>query len=254
MIHTGLVSITFRKLSLSEIVNLVAKAKLQSIEWGGDIHVPHGNIQKAKEAYQLTTDAGLNVACYGSYYKAGEQASGKDSFKSILDTAIALHAPIIRVWAGSKSSADADTKYRQTVINDSIRIAELAAEANIKISYEYHNNTLTDEPESVRMLIQEAKHPNIYFHWQPNQNRTSKNALLELQTILPHLAAIHVFKWKNSGNELIRQPLEDGITKWRQYLNIANSKNKTIDAMLEFVKDDSPEQFLQDAATLKKCL
>lgn len=254
MIRGGLVSITFRKLPIIDIVNLVFKAGLKSIEWGGDIHVPHGDLKKAHQAYRQTTYAGLNVACYGSYYRVGGKNEKKDCFESILDTAVAMQAPIIRVWAGTRSSKDADTEYRKRIIDDSLRIAELSAEANIKISYEYHNNTLTDEPESVDLLMKEATHPNIYFHWQPNQNRSSEEGLSELKTVLPRLAAIHVFTWQNSDDGLIRLPLKDGINEWKAYFDIANSKNKTIDAMLEFVKDDSPEQFLQDAATLLQCM
>ncbi len=252
MISSGLVSITFRKLSPESIVALVTEAGLQSIEWGGDIHIPHGNIQKAKEVLNMTTDANLKVACYGSYYKVGEKpADKKDSFASILDTAIALQAPIIRVWAGTKPSKNADTEYRRNVIEDSIHIAELAASANIKISYEYHNYTLTDEPESVILLMREANHPNIYFHWQPNQNRNSESAAKELHAVLPRLSAIHVFHWQIHNGELIREPLSNGSKEWLRYLRIANTKNEKIAAMIEFVKNDSEKQFLQDASTLK---
>ena len=52
MIHTGLVSVTFRKLEPAEIVDLVKQAGLQGIEWGGDIHVPHGDIQRAKRKFE----------------------------------------------------------------------------------------------------------------------------------------------------------------------------------------------------------
>jgi 3-dehydroshikimate dehydratase len=48
MLIPGLVSVTFRKLSPQEIIALTAEAQLQVIEWGGDIHVPHGDIQQAE--------------------------------------------------------------------------------------------------------------------------------------------------------------------------------------------------------------
>ncbi|MNI10046.1 hypothetical protein D3C73_631400 [compost metagenome] len=56
LIRTGLVSVTFRRLSVEEIVMMVQKAGLQDIEWGGDIHVPHGNFQRAHEVAKLTHD------------------------------------------------------------------------------------------------------------------------------------------------------------------------------------------------------
>jgi hypothetical protein len=43
----GLVSVTFRKLAPAAIVELAVKAQLRSIEWGGDVHVPHGDVRAA---------------------------------------------------------------------------------------------------------------------------------------------------------------------------------------------------------------
>ena len=62
MISSGLVSVTFRKLSPAEIVDLVRQAGLNCIEWGGDIHVPHGDCVRAREVRQRTLAAGLTVA------------------------------------------------------------------------------------------------------------------------------------------------------------------------------------------------
>ena len=45
MIESGLVSITFRKLTVEKIIELVKEAGLQGIEWGGDVHVPHDNTE-----------------------------------------------------------------------------------------------------------------------------------------------------------------------------------------------------------------
>ncbi|MCU0793379.1 MAG: sugar phosphate isomerase/epimerase [Opitutaceae bacterium] len=106
MIHPGLVSITFRKLSPVEIVGLVRKAGLRGIEWGGDVHAPHGDIGRAREVRALTEDAGLKVAAYGSYYRAGWSEANGLSFKHVLDSAVELGAPTIRVWPGNKGSAE----------------------------------------------------------------------------------------------------------------------------------------------------
>ena len=127
MIHPGLVSITFRKLSPAEIVALVRKAGLRGIEWGGDIHVPHGDIGRAREARALTEEAGLAVAAYGSYYRAGWSETNGLPFKRVLDSAVELGAPTIRVWAGGKGSADVDEAGRWAVIEDLRRVAALAA-------------------------------------------------------------------------------------------------------------------------------
>ena len=146
----GLVSITFRNLSPQEIVDLVVKAGLSSIEWGGDIHVPHGDIAQAKKVRQQTLDAGLSVAAYGSYYRIGVSEGKGLPFASVLESAVALGAPTIRVWAGEKGSAETTAVERAAIVADAIRIAELAQAQNVAISLEYHGGTLTDTRDSVR--------------------------------------------------------------------------------------------------------
>jgi 3-dehydroshikimate dehydratase len=61
MIRTGLLSVTFRQLVVEDIIPLVVQAGLDGIEWGGDIHVPHGEVKRAEVVGRLTRDAGLQV-------------------------------------------------------------------------------------------------------------------------------------------------------------------------------------------------
>src|SRR6185312_13188931 len=100
MISPGLVSITFRALTPAEVIALARQAGLRGIEWGGDIHVPHGNGARAREVKEMTAEAGLTVAAYGSYYRAGQADSSGLTFDAVLETALELGAPLIRVWAG----------------------------------------------------------------------------------------------------------------------------------------------------------
>ena len=111
MIRGGLVSITFRKLSPRAIIDLVTRANLIGIEWGGDVHVPHGEIRVTRDVAQMTRDAGLLVASYGSYYRVGVSEADGLAFARVLESAIALGAPTLRVWAGNRGSADADESY-----------------------------------------------------------------------------------------------------------------------------------------------
>ena len=72
MLTPGLVSISFRKRSLEEIAADCVQTNLRVIEWGGDIHVPHGDFRQAEIAAEITQKNGLTVAAYGSYFRAGE--------------------------------------------------------------------------------------------------------------------------------------------------------------------------------------
>lgn len=247
MIHSGLVSVTFRQFKPQDIVNLVRQAGLEGIEWGGDVHVPHGNLQVAREVYKMTADAGLQVVSYGSYYHVGHKNEDGFSFEEVLETALALHAPTIRVWAGKKASAEADEKYTDNVICESRKIADMAAAADITVSYEFHGGTLADSNSSALSFLKEVKHDRIKSYWQPPIGCESDYALEGLDNILPWLSNIHVFHWLPSYERL---PLAEGKEPWSHYLKSIASTGRDHFSMLEFVKKDDPKMFLRDAETL----
>ncbi|WP_127588405.1 sugar phosphate isomerase/epimerase family protein [Paenibacillus koleovorans] len=243
MLYTGLLSVTFRKLSAEQIVSLVVEAGLDGIEWGGDIHVPPGDVETAKAVRVMTEQAGLKVAAYGSYYRVG---TGQ-SFEDVLSSASALGAPVIRVWAGNKGSAAADEAWWDAVVEDTRAIGERAAQAGIRIAFEFHQNTLTDELDATLRLLKAADHPNVYSYWQALRPFESGAYAGELEALTPWLTNVHVY-YISYGT---RHSLEEGESVWDRYLAALPSGEDRY-VMLEFVKDDAPEQFLQDAATLKR--
>ncbi|SFL68543.1 Sugar phosphate isomerase/epimerase [Paenibacillus sp. 1_12] len=248
MIKTGLLSVTFRQLSPLEIIQLAAQAGLQAIEWGGDIHVPHGDVNRAKEVKDWTESAGIAIASYGSYYRVGCMNKDGLSFDKVLESAAALQAPAIRVWAGDQGSAKVDEAWWDKVITDGARIADLAQRAGITVDFEYHRNTLTDTRETAVRLLNGIGHPNIRCNWQPSVALTIDQRQQDLRAVLPWLANIHVFQWEPG----VRKPLAEGAKEWSDYISIIREAPGQRYAMLEFVKDDDPQQFLADAGILKQ--
>jgi sugar phosphate isomerase/epimerase len=249
-IYPGLVSITFRQLSPTEIIDLVTQAHLVGIEWGGDVHVPQGDVATARLVRQQTLDAGLQVAAYGSYYRMSHEETGP--FDAVLECAVALGAPTIRVWAGRQGSDKADGAYWQAVIDDSRRIADLAAAHGITIAYEFHANTLTDTGTSARTLLERVAHANVRSYWQPPRGSTLEENLANIDAITPWLDNIHVFQWQRMSGE--REALAVGAAEWRPYLATVRALPGDRFALLEFVQDDAPAAFLRDAATLRQWL
>ncbi len=246
MIQTGVVSVTFRKLQPAEIVELVRQARLQAIEWGGDVHVPHGDIRRAKEVFQMTEAAGLQVSSYGSYYNMGCE-SGSSLFEKVLETASALQAPVIRVWAGDLGSDHADAAWWHKVITASQKMSALTAGAGIDLAFEYHEQTLTDTSASACRLLREIDRPNVFAYWQPPVPLNFEERLNGLRAIAPWLSNLHVFN--PSGAQ--PAPLEAGRAEWSQYKEIVRGLPGDRYCLLEFVKGDSPHQFLKDARALK---
>jgi sugar phosphate isomerase/epimerase len=248
MIIPGLVSITFRPLSPEEVISLVVKAKLGAIEWGGDVHVPHGDLQRAAEVRRQTGEAGLAVSAYGSYYRLGDGEGKGPSFERVLETAVALGAPTIRVWAGGAGSKDTDEQTRSLVVSESRRIAEAASREGISVSYEYHGGTLTDTNESAAALLEEAGHPNLLTFWQPPNGASFDYCLAGLRRLLRLVTNIHVFHWWPTAAD--RRPLAEGAERWQPYLETIQAGGRDHFASLEFVRGDSAEAFMEDASTL----
>jgi len=239
VIRPGLVSVTFRQLDPAAVVDIAVRAGLAGIEWGADVHVP--DEKAAYRVAELTSAAGLRVACYGSYLRLGH---GEGDPRAVVAAATALGAPLIRVWAGRVPSADADPAHWSAVVDAAREVASLAADAGIDVAFEYHRNTLTDTRASALRLLETVDRPNVGTLWQPEPTRSVDENLGDLSSVLPWLRNVHVFSWTPARERL---PLAAQEAAWARYLPVAAGDRY---ALLEFVAGDDPERLVADAATL----
>jgi len=247
-IKPGLVSITFRQKSPQEIIRLCEETNLQGIEWGGDVHVPHGDFVQARQVYKWCEDAGLQIVAYGSYYRTGHSEE-ETPFAQVLETAHELGAPLIRVWAGKIDAQDADEKYFQRIVSESQRIGDLANQANIKVAYEFHGKTINNSATASKVLFDAINHSVWQTLWQSLAIETIPQEE-SLKSVLSRLANLHVYHWQDFRN---RFPLEEGFDQWQKYFSIADNDISRW-ALLEFVRNDDPKSLREDAETLHRLL
>lgn len=245
MFRPGITSITFRGLFPGEIIRLAALAGLEGIEWGADVHAPPGETKLASQLAAQTRDMGLCVSSYGSYYRAGYEEA--DVFPRVLDSAVAMGAPIVRIWAGKQGSNETSAEHRRLVEQDCLRISEMAHRGGVKIACEWHGGTLTDTADSAGLLFQAVEHPAFCTYWQPRTGQTTELCLSDMNAAMGRLVGLHVFAWAEDGARL---PLRAGESAWKRYLAKASAAGDMF-AMLEFVAGDDPQQMLSDAATLR---
>lgn len=249
-VRTGLVSITFRQLGVDDVLGVMRRAELGAVEWGGDVHVPAGDVAAATRTAKASADHGVKLVAYGSYYRAGDHDPG--DFDDVLRTAVALGAPRIRVWAGSAGSAEATPERRDRVTADLRRISELAARDGVEIAVEHHPGTLTDTLASALALYAAVDHPGLRPYWQPRLGLGPADALDEATALLPGLVTVHVFTWTADGARL---PLAEGAPLWTPVLGALRGRDDAERyALLEFVPDDDPEALVRDAVTLREWL
>lgn len=248
----GLVSVTFRRLPREEVLRLAAENGLRCIEWGGDVHVPPGDPVLARAVGRETRAAGLEVASYGSYYRLGTHGDAfEPAFRLVLKTALALGAPAVRIWAGTRGSAQTDEASRRVLAAEAKRLAQTAAAVGVTLVLESHNDTLTDRMASALRFLEEADAENLMLCWQPNERIGFAENLAAARAALPHAPNLHVFYWPAPGR---REPLAAGAADWRQYLAAAPADGKTRRCMLEFMPDDAPASLPGEADALRKLL
>ncbi len=246
-IRPGLCSVTLRESSVDEVIALTVAAGLESIEWGGDVHVPPGDIDTARDVGERTRAAGLDVASLGSYYRCDETGD----FPSVLSSAAALGAPRIRVWAGETASADATAEHRAHVTTQLDSAALHATEYGIDLALEFHSGTLTDTAASTLDLLSGITATNVSCYWQPPVAADDEAALAELSELAQWLSTVHVFSW---WPEHERLPLAGREALWTRALAFAGTLPGVTDALIEFLPNDDPALLASEAATLKAWL
>ncbi len=243
---TGLVSISFRRHTVEELIAACREAGLSLIEWGSDVHVPAGNAAIADEVAAKTAAAGLRCATYGSYFRLGQHTPAE--FAPYVDSARRLGARIIRVWGGTKGSADLTGEERSALVRDAREIAEMAAAQGLTVALECHGGTVTDHIDSAIGFYSEVDHPALRAYWQPNQCYDFAYNRAAAERTSPLTEAVHVFHWSATA----RYPLADGAADWMEYLKILQpmAEEKDLPMLLEFMHDDRLETLAETARVL----
>jgi 3-dehydroshikimate dehydratase len=255
MAISGLCSITFRALTVDEVITAASCAGLAAIEWGGDGHVPPGDVELAGAVARRCDDAGLAVVSYGSYLLAG----GVDlaPIDAVLDSAEALGVETVRVWTPFGVTPDSETGARVAVADALREICARAAARALVIGLEFHPGTITHTAASTNALFDEVGTPNLWTYWQPESGPVDDaRCLAELGAVLPRLAHLHAFSWGARGIGE-RLPLAARAEMWQAALTMAAGATAWPTervAYLEYVADDSVESLRRDAAVLNAWL
>lgn len=239
MLIPGMVSATFRSLPASEVLSLCQKANLSSIEWSEGNHVRLGEDDQAKELAIRCNGEGVSVVALGSYYKLG---MGMD-FHPVLSLAKAIGAPLIRIWAGTKPSVAVDASEFSALAAEAEMVGKAAKEEGMTVAYEWHKNSLTDTNASAMKLLEAT--PSCDTLWQPTVALSPDERCDGLSHLGTRLRNLHVYYWDDEGK---RRPLSEGKDLWQRYFATVSGDHHVL---LEFVMDNSPERFLEDAKTLE---
>lgn len=245
---SSLASVSFNKESIEEIIALAKEADLAAIEWGAKTHVVAGDRAAAEKAKKLTREAGLAISGYGAYY----YGMPDENFAPVLENALILEAPIIRIWAGKGfgPSENCPEDLRKQITENLQAAAVEAKKHGIIVATEYHLSTLTDTIDSTIRLLKEA--PDLCTYWQPRHHPVQgvEKEIADIKALGERLVNAHAF----CNIDFVRYPLDTWSEDWAQFITALRAHTKAGYAAIEFVKDDTEEQFFADAKTLNQLL
>jgi sugar phosphate isomerase/epimerase len=170
----------------------------------------------------------------------------------VFDSAEALGADRVRIWAGAISS-DAATDDDWSGVVERLQAAAAEAESRgISIALEFHSGTLADTAPTTLRLLDAVGSRALSTYWQPTIGASVDTVLEDYLALAAHTSAAHVFSWW-PRNERLTLRARDAL--WTGFFAAASAAAAPPrDALLEFVPGDDPALLAREAAALRDYL
>jgi len=241
----GMVSVTFIKQPIEEVFRIAKKAGIDGIEWSarGEHVINDENIDKIK---QLSEQEKIEIFSLGSYC----YMSDPSECIGVVEMAVRMTAPVIRIWAGKKSPQDCSKEEFAHIVENTRIMADYASKYNITLGFEYHRNSLTETAESAVSLITAIGRNNVKLYWQNSGRFSMEENLKNQRVITPYLAGIfHIQNdYGGKGNQLLEEISEDMEYYFKPFMRTEHK------VLVEFVKGGLEENFYKDVEALRNVL
>ena len=214
---------------------LVAAAKLgfPGVEvWGREPHVGEVyDYNRSRQCKRLCEDRRLEIVALGSYLRFGATRKTQDGVDLLetLQTAHALRAPIVRVWASDIPSASADAKVWHAAVAEAREAAGRCRKLGITIAVEMHDDTLADTADSARRFIDECECDNLRLNYQPAGRNGLDDPLDRLGKVMDYVVHIHAQNYAAlagaNGEVPRRASLPGGLVNFEALVDLLVAKN-----------------------------
>ena len=241
MFKCGVVSVSFRQLSVDEVIRYTKEAGLDQIEWGGDVHAPYNDPERIAYIAKAQAAAGISCPSYGTYFKLG--VDDTELLHGYAEAARALGTKILRLWCGNKNYTDLTPEEREFMISECKKAARIAEEEGVILCMECHQKSFTNVLEGALDLMRSVNSPAFRMYWQPSTTAPVEDNIKYARGIKDYVDTIHVFYYKDGKKAY----LKDGAEEWKRYLSEFENDKKLL---LEFMPDGSPDSLRGEAAAL----
>ncbi len=242
-LRIGLCSVTFRKKSVREVIEISKKADVSYIEWGGDIHVR--TVEDARKAKKLCNDSGIKISSYGSYFNCMDYDESK--WVEICLIAKEMDAESIRVWLGREDSEKTSENEYKILLENTKKMCDIASGYNLLVCPECHDNTFNNNTDAILRFIGELKRDNFRTYFQSRYFRKEYDSD-RIERTFDYIKDVHISYRDLKKEQRFRK-------KDKKYIDrlLTKLKEKSFDGivMVEFVSRDSEKVFLKDVGKLK---
>ncbi len=184
----GFTTTSFRQIkSLEKIVEIAVNAKIDCIEWGGDIHIR--DVETAKRAKELCDKAKIRINSYGSYYRVGSKDT--EEWKKICEISSAMGARSVRVWLGTADSEKTDDATYQNLVEDAKYMCAVAAEYGLIVCPECHDYTYNNNTDAFLKIQKDIDCENFRTYFQSRYRRKEYD-LDRIERTMPYIETVHI--------------------------------------------------------------
>lgn len=186
--NVGLCTISAKERNVEDVISLAGEVGYDGVEVWGKGHVAETEPERIAD---VAADAGLEVPTYGSYLRCGSEGFSTNLGEELV-TAEDLGADLIRVWAGSQEYGDHDVEHWEDVVTDLERVTEAATDRGLSVTVEKHANTVTNDLEGARRLIEAVDHEGCGLNYQPGFSIPADELEREAEILAPLSNQLHL--------------------------------------------------------------
>ena len=246
----ALCSIAFRERLLEYTLAVAADIGFQGVEiWGREPHISEQfDASRVKAVRRMVGERGLEVAVFGSYLRLGAthtNSAGTVSLKDVVQTAAALGAPIIRVWASDLGSDEADEQVWQNTVAEAREAAACAAKMGLVLAAEMHSNTLADTASCARKLVEDVDSDAFALNFQASSKLTDDKPTERLVAVLPSVVHLHAQNYApldDNGDRVERVGLADGFVDYAPLVSLLRKAGYQGSLAVEFAPTNAKDK------------
>lgn len=241
----GFTSTSLRKYSIREVVDAAVRCGASAIEWGTDYHILTED--DALLAKKLCDENNIIIRSLGTYYRIGQKDYAE--WERLCRLCSITGAKYMRTWLGTKSSEKTNEENYNALIDESLRLADIADKYGAVISNECHHDTYNDVTSSSLRYLEDTQGriKTYYQSWYRDRDGDFK----KLEKLFSYVSDVHISFSELKKFQLFHKKDEKFIPDI-----IKDLSEKCFDGyvFIEFTADNSPDNLVKDILKLKELI